>query len=181
MSYKATYDAAKLNPEKFWMEAAEKVDWITPPSKALFDDNAPFYEWFSDAEVNTCFNAVDRHVIAGNGKQTAIIYDSPITGKKSKISYLELKEKTAKLGGLLKSQGVKKGDRIIIYMPMIPEAIITPKVLINSTFTKYNEKKPIDVVNDVKNVAIPTSLTAIFIALKTCSSVRNASKYRETK
>ena len=113
MSYKATYDAAKLNPEKFWMEAAEKVDWITPPSKALFDDNAPFYEWFSDAEVNTCFNAVDRHVIAGNGKQTAIIYDSPITGKKSKISYLELKEKTAKLGGLLKSQGVKKGDRII--------------------------------------------------------------------
>ena len=73
MSYKATYDAAKLNPEKFWMEAAEKVDWITSPSKALFDDNAPFYEWFSDAEVNTCFNAVDRHVIAGNGKQTAII------------------------------------------------------------------------------------------------------------
>ncbi|MDB3902951.1 AMP-binding protein [Amylibacter sp.] len=124
MSYKATYDAAKLNPEKFWMEAAEKVDWITPPSKALFDDNAPFYEWFSDAEVNTCFNAVDRHVIAGNGEQTAIIYDSPITGKKSKISYLELKEKTARLGGLLKSQGVEKGDRIIIYMPMIPEAIV---------------------------------------------------------
>ena len=70
MSYKATYDAAKLNPEKiFGWKLLKKVDWITPPSKALFDDNAPFYEWFSDAEVNTCFNAVDRHVIAGNGKQ----------------------------------------------------------------------------------------------------------------
>ena len=124
MSYKAIYESAKLNPEKFWMEAANQVDWIKPPSKALFDNNSPFYEWFSDAEVNTCFNAVDRHVIAGNGKQTAIIYDSPITGKKSKTSYLDLQEQTSKLGGLLRKQGVKKGDRIIIYMPMIPEAIV---------------------------------------------------------
>jgi len=124
MSYQTIYKAAKSNPEKFWMEAANQVDWITPPTKALFEDNAPFYEWFSDAEVNTCYNAVDRHVLAGNGEQTAIIYDSPITGNKSKTSFLKLQNQTSKLGGLLKSQGVEKGDRVIIYMPMIPEAIV---------------------------------------------------------
>ena len=94
MSYQTIYNAAKSNPEKFWMEAANQVDWITPPTKALFEDNAPFYEWFSDAEVNTCYNAVDRHVLAGNGEQTAIIYDSPITGNKSKTSFLELQNQT---------------------------------------------------------------------------------------
>ncbi|MCL4139938.1 UNVERIFIED_CONTAM: hypothetical protein GTU68_066388 [Idotea baltica] len=106
------------------MEAANAIDWIKPPSKALFDDNAPLYEWFCDAEVNTCYNAVDRHVENGKGEQTAIIYDSPITGRKSKISFAQLQVKTASLAGALLAQGVQKGDRVIIYMPMVPEAMV---------------------------------------------------------
>jgi len=106
------------------MEAAKAIDWVTPPSKALFDENPPFYEWFKDAEVNTCFNAIDRHVIAGNGARVAIIYDSPVTGKKEKITYGELLERVARLGGALQEKGVTKGDRVIIYMPMVPEALV---------------------------------------------------------
>ncbi|WP_189640749.1 propionyl-CoA synthetase [Paramylibacter ulvae] len=124
MMYKQVYKAWQQDPEKFWMKAAEAIDWVKPPSKALFDDNAPLYEWFCDAEVNTCYNAVDRHVEKGKGDQTAIIYDSPITGRKSKISFAELQVKTANLGGALLAQGVQKGDRVIIYMPMVPEAMV---------------------------------------------------------
>jgi propionyl-CoA synthetase len=124
MSYKEEFESAKSNPEKFWMDAAKQVDWIKPPSKALFSDNAPLYEWFKDSQVNTCYNAVDRHVEAGKGDQTAIIYDSPITGNKGKTSFAELQEQTAALGGALQAQGVTKGDRVIIYMPMIPQAIV---------------------------------------------------------
>ena len=94
------------------------------PSKALWDDNAPIYEWFKDAKVNTCYNAVDRHVETGNGHQTAIIYDSPVTNTKRKISYLELKAQVASLAGGLAARGVTYGDRVIIYMPMVPEALI---------------------------------------------------------
>lgn len=124
MSYKAEFESAKSDPEKFWMDAAQKVDWIKPPSKALFSDNLPFYEWFKDAQVNTCYNAVDRHVEAGKGDQTAIIYDSPITGNQGKTSFAELQEQTAALGGALQALGVGKGDRVIIYMPMIAQAIV---------------------------------------------------------
>ncbi len=124
MAYSDVYARWKSDPESFWMEAATGIDWDTMPSKALFDENAPLYEWFSDGLVNTCYNAVDRHVEAGRGDQTAIIYDSPVTGKKSKISYAELLEKVASLAGALAAKGVEKGDRVVIYMPMVPEALI---------------------------------------------------------
>ncbi len=123
MTYAETYAAWKADPEAYWMKAAEAIDWVTPPSKALFDENAPLYEWFKDAEVNTCYNAVDRHVDAGRGDQVAIIYDSPVTDTKQKITYSELKTRVASLAGALRARGVEKGDRVIIYMPMVPEAL----------------------------------------------------------
>ncbi len=124
MSYKEIYEAAQADPEKFWMEQAEKIDWIRKPSKALFDDRAPFYEWFRDGVVNTCYNAVDRHVERGRGDQAAIIYDSPITGVKDTVTFAQLQEQTARLGGALLRQGIEKGDRVIIYMPMVPQALV---------------------------------------------------------
>ena len=123
MGYKEVYEAWQQDPDAFWMQAAEAIDWVEKPSKALFDDNAPLYEWFKDAQVNTCYNAVDRHVEAGNGARTAIIYDSPITGIKQKISYAQLRSRVARLAGALRARGVEKGDRVIIYMPMVPEAL----------------------------------------------------------
>jgi propionyl-CoA synthetase len=124
MSYKEVYENWKSDPEAFWMEAAKAVSWSKEPTKALFDENAPIYEWFKDGEINTCYNAVDRHVEAGNGERVAIIYDSPITGKSAKITFAELQEKAANFGGALQAQGVSKGDRVLIYMPMVAEALI---------------------------------------------------------
>ncbi|WP_299426786.1 propionate-CoA ligase PrpE [uncultured Shimia sp.] len=123
MSYQDVYNGWKNDPEAFWMQAADAIDWDTPPSKALFDKGDHMYEWFSDAKVNTCWNAVDRHVEAGRGEQTAIIHDSPITHSKREISYVELRNRVASLAGALRAKGVEKGDRVIIYMPMIPEAL----------------------------------------------------------
>ena len=125
MSYKKVYNSWKNDPEAFWMTAADAIDWVTKPSKALFTDKAPFYEWFSDSEVNTCYNAVDRHVLNGRGDQKAIIYDSPMTGTKYSITFSELLEKVSVLAGALTNNGISKGDRVIIYMPMIPEGIIS--------------------------------------------------------
>lgn len=123
MTYADVYAGWQADPDGFWMEAARAIDWNKPPSKALFDDNAPLYEWFSDGMVNTCWNAVDRHVEAGRGEQTAIIYDSPVTHTKQEITYVELRNRVATLAGALKAKGVEKGDRVIIYMPMIPQAL----------------------------------------------------------
>jgi propionyl-CoA synthetase len=123
MGYKDIYARSLADPEGFWMEEADKIDWVQKPSKALFDDNAPLYEWFSDGLVNTCWNAVDRHVEAGRGAQAAIIHDSPVTGTKHKISYAQLRSRVARLAGALRAKGVEKGDRVIIYMPMVPEAL----------------------------------------------------------
>ncbi len=125
MSYKKVYNSWKNDPEAFWMTAADAIDWVTKPSKALFADRAPFYEWFSDSEVNTCYNAVDRHVLNERGDQKAIIYDSPMTGTKYSITFSELLEKVSVLAGALTNIGISKGDRVIIYMPMIPEGIIS--------------------------------------------------------
>ena len=125
MSYKKVYNSWKNDPEAFWMTAADAIDWVTKPSKALFADRAPLYEWFSDSEVNTCHNAVDRHVLNGRGDQKAIIYDSPMTGTKYSITFSELLEKVSVLAGALTNNGISKGDRVIIYMPMIPEGIIS--------------------------------------------------------
>ena len=123
MGYKEVYDSWKQDPEGFWMQAADAIDWFEKPTRALNDDNAPLYEWFSDGMVNTCWNAVDRHVEAGHGDRTAIIYDSPITDTKHKISYAELRDRVASLAGALRAKGIEKGDRVIIYMPMVPEAL----------------------------------------------------------
>lgn len=123
VGYKALYDGWKADPEAFWMKAAEAIDWDEKPSKALFDKGDNLYEWFADAKCNTCYNAVDRHVEAGRGEQTAIIYDSPITHTKREISYVELRNRVATLAGALRAKGIEKGDRVIIYMPMVPEAL----------------------------------------------------------
>ncbi len=124
MAYKDVYAAWQENPEAFWMEAASAIDWDRDPSKALFDENAPLYEWFSDGMLNTCWNAVDRHVENGRADQVAIIYDSPITGRKDKITYAQLKDRVSRVAGGLAAKGVGKGDRVIIYMPMVAEALI---------------------------------------------------------
>jgi propionyl-CoA synthetase len=122
--YEIAYKESMDNPEEFWAKAAEDIKWDKKWDKVLDDSNAPLYRWFSGAQCNTCYNAVDRHVEDGRGDQTAIIYDSPITGTKSKLTYSELLDKVSKFAGVLKSKGVEKGDRVIIYMPMIMEAAI---------------------------------------------------------
>ena len=123
MSYDEIYKAWESDPDAFWMEQAQAIDWIKSPSKALFDENAPLYEWFSDGQVNGCWNAVDRHVEAGNGDRIAIIHDSPVTNSVHKTTYGELKDRVASLAGALRAKGIEKGDRVIIYMPMVPEAL----------------------------------------------------------
>ncbi|MGA0541809.1 propionate-CoA ligase PrpE [Neotabrizicola sp. VNH66] len=123
MGYAEVYGQWKADPEGFWMQAAQGIDWVRPPSRALDDSRAPLYEWFSDAQVNTCWNAVDRHVEAGRGNSLAIIHDSPVTHLKKGITYAELQKRVASLAGALRAKGVEKGDRVIIYMPMIPEAL----------------------------------------------------------
>ena len=123
MNYQETYKAAQDDPEGFWMQAAQAIDWVKKPSCALDDSNVPLYQWYSDGEMNTCYNALDRHVKAGRGDQAAIIYDSPITGAKDTITYSELTDRVAMLAGGLARKGVGKGDRVLIYMPMVPEAL----------------------------------------------------------
>jgi propionyl-CoA synthetase len=125
MGYREIYKRWKNDPEAFWMNAAEAIDWDKKPSKALFADRAPLYEWFCDSMVNTCYNAVDRHVLNGRADQKAIIYDSPMTDTQYSITFAELLEKVASLAGALASKGISKGDRVIIYMPMVPEGIIS--------------------------------------------------------
>lgn len=122
--YGVVYDRWKTDPEEFWMDAAKDIDWIVPPVRALDDATPPFYRWFADATCNTCWNAVDRHVEDGRGDQPAIIHDSPITGTKRTLTYCELRDETARLGGVLRGLGVEKGDRVMIYMPMIAEAVV---------------------------------------------------------
>ncbi|NHQ74087.1 propionyl-CoA synthetase [Roseovarius gahaiensis] len=123
MVYNDVYDSWKQDPEGFWMRQAQAIEWDKPPSKALFDKGDDLYEWFADGMVNTCWNAVDRHVENGRGAQAAIIHDSPVTGTKHKISYAQLRSRVARLAGALRAKGVEKGDRVIIYMPMVPEAL----------------------------------------------------------
>ena len=123
-SYKKIYQSWKEDQLKFWQKQSEGIDWEKKPQKILDDSNLPFYKWFPDGRLNTCYNAIDRHVLSGKGNQTAIIYDSPVTNIKKKISYKQLQGQIIQFSGALKKLGVSKGDRVIIYMPMIPEAII---------------------------------------------------------
>ncbi len=123
MSYTSTYAAWADNPEAFWLDQAKAIDWVKAPGKALFKNSETSFEWYRDAQVNTCWNEVDRHVPT-RGDQAAIIYDSPVTGKKSQITYAELQQQVAQLAGALAEKGVTKGDRVIVYMPMVPEALV---------------------------------------------------------
>ncbi|MFP6749540.1 MAG: propionyl-CoA synthetase [Alphaproteobacteria bacterium] len=122
--YDETYGAWRRDPEAFWAEAAGDVHWIKTWDKVLDDSRPPFYRWFTGAQTNTCYNAVDRHVEAGRGDQAAIIYDSPITNSMATISYRELQARVAQCAGMLRGLGVEKGDRVIIYMPMVPETAV---------------------------------------------------------
>ena len=123
MGYHAEYNAWKSDPESYWLNAAKAIDWDVAPTRALFERGNNIYEWFSEARVNTCYNAVDRHVENGRGDQVAIIHDSPITNSQTKITYAELQTRVSSLAGALASKGVGKGDRVIIYMPMVAEAL----------------------------------------------------------
>jgi propionyl-CoA synthetase len=122
--YHEVYARWQRDPQGFWDEAAQAIDWIEKP-KTVFDPSAGLYgHWFTGGVCNTCFNAVDRHVDAGRGEQAAIIYDSPLAGDKRKLTYHRLLTETQVLGGMLRDLGVGKGDRVILYMPMVPEAVI---------------------------------------------------------
>ena len=122
--YDEVYRRSLEDRDAFWAEAAEEIDWIERWDKVLDDTDAPLYRWFAGGVLNTCYNALDRHVAAGRGDQPALIYDSPITGRLKSFSYAELTEKTARFAGVLAGLGVTKGDRVILYMPMIPQAVV---------------------------------------------------------
>ncbi|MET0132231.1 MAG: propionyl-CoA synthetase [Kibdelosporangium sp.] len=119
--YRDAYDRSLTDPDGFWLEAAQAVDWAVPPTKALDSAGAPLYRWFPDGVLNTCWNALDRHVDSG---RTALIYDSPLTGTKAAYTYRELRDEVAVFAGALASLGVAQGDRVIIYMPMVPRAVV---------------------------------------------------------
>src|SRR5215207_3307206 len=112
------------DPEGFWRDAAAGIDWVSPPDRVLDDSTPPMYRWFPDAGLNTCYNALDRH-LADRGGQTALIYDSPVTGTVRRYTYAELLDEVARVAGALRELGVEKGDRVVVYMPMIPEALMT--------------------------------------------------------
>ncbi|MDP6567050.1 MAG: propionyl-CoA synthetase [Alphaproteobacteria bacterium] len=122
--YDDVYAAWRNDPQAFWAEAAEEIHWTRRWDRVLDNDRPPFYRWFAGAETNTCYNAVDRHVEAGRGEQAAIIYDSPVTDTIRSISYSDLQAQVARCAGMLRGLGVERGDRVIIYMPMIPENAI---------------------------------------------------------
>ena len=111
-------------PEEFWAEAAAEIDWIEPWQQVLDDSRAPFFRWFTGGRLNTCYNALDRHVERGRGEQPALIYDSPVTETITVLTYSELRDSVATFAGALQALGVERGDRVVVYMPMVPEAAI---------------------------------------------------------
>jgi len=123
MSYKKSYEKWQNNPISFWQEKAEDIAWYKKPKKILDSSDAPFWTWFPDGELNTSYNCLDIHIENGNGDRNALIYDSPVTQTKKTYTYRELLTKTEKIAGALQKHGVNKGDRVLIYMPMIPEAV----------------------------------------------------------
>jgi len=123
-TYRNVWEQSINQPEIFWGEAARAIDWYREPTTVLDRSKDPIFEWFSDGEMNTCFNALDRHVLAGHGDRLALIYDSPVTDTKARYTYQELLDQTSRFAGALQGLGVAKGDRVVIYMPMIPEALV---------------------------------------------------------
>ena len=124
MGYRAEYERWQADPEAYWLKQAQAIDWVEPPTRALYERGADIYEWFAEAKVNTCWNAVDRHVENGRGDQVAIIHDSPITRTSSTITFAALRDQVARFAGALAARGIGMGDRVIIYMPMVPEALV---------------------------------------------------------
>ena len=124
MGYREEYQRSIEDPEGFWLDAAKAIDWTTAPTRALDASAAPIYRWYPDGVLNTCHNALDRHVDGGRADQTALIYDSPVTGTKASYTYRELRDETARFAGVLAGLGVAAGDRVIIYMPMVPQALV---------------------------------------------------------
>ena len=118
--YDDVYSRSLEDPDGFWGEAAGAIDWYRPFDKVLDRSNPPFYRWFAGGELNTCFNALDRHVEAGHGERAALIYDSPVTGTKRTFTYRELLGEVAQFAGVLARRGVRKGDRVLVDMPMVP-------------------------------------------------------------
>ena len=123
-TYRSARDRALAEPDAFWGEAAAALDWTRPWDRVLDGRNPPFYRWFTGGGINICENALDRHVRAGNGARIALIHDSPITGSVTRFSYAELTDLVARFGGALARLGVGKGDRVVLYMPMVPETVI---------------------------------------------------------
>src|SRR3954464_4890479 len=122
--YRELFDASIRDPDAFWAEAARAVTWTREPKQVLDDSTPPFYRWFPDAELNTCHNALDRHVEAGRGDQPALIHDSPVTATLRTYTYRELRDEVARSAGVLRDLGAAKGDRVVVYLPMIPEAVV---------------------------------------------------------
>jgi propionyl-CoA synthetase len=118
------YGRSLEHPGAFWAEAAAEIDWIEPWARVLDDTRAPFYRWFTGGRLNTCCNALDRHVERGRASQVALIYDSPVPATTTAFTYSELRDSVARFAGALAAQGVARGDRVVIYMPMVPEAVI---------------------------------------------------------
>ncbi len=122
--YEEVFHQSIQDPESFWGGAAEAITWYKKWDKVLDPSNSPFYRWFIGGELNTCYNALDRHVEGGRADQTALIYDSPVTKTIQKFTYRELLDQVSRFAGALESLGVTKGDTVIIYMPMIPQAVV---------------------------------------------------------
>ena len=122
-AYEEQYRRSLADPEGFWLDAARAIDWQTAPSRALDDAAAPLYRWFPDGVMNTCHNALDRHADGGRGDQVALIHDSPVTGEVRSFTYAELRDRVARFAGAMRRLGVGAGDTVVIYMPMVPEAV----------------------------------------------------------
>src|SRR5712691_4709575 len=123
-NYHLAYDAALRCPEQFWARASQAIHWLKPWDSVLDSADAPLYRWFTGGQLNTCYNTIDYHVEHGRADQLAVIYDSPVTGVRRTLTYRELLDEVARFAGALTSLGVTQGDRVVIYMPMTPEALI---------------------------------------------------------
>ncbi|CAL1568463.1 unnamed protein product [Knipowitschia caucasica] len=124
-AYSQAFSAARDSPDSFWTQAGQHIDWFEPWTKTLHFEDPVFPQWFLGGKLNMCYNAVDRHVEGGRGEQTAIIYDSPVTGTKQTVTYRQLQDQVSRLAGVLVKHGVQKGDLVVIYMPTVPQAMFT--------------------------------------------------------
>ncbi len=167
MSYDEIYARSMEDPDGFWGEVAGDISWNKPWDSVLDASNKPFYRWFKGAELNTCYNALDYHVESGRGDQAALIYDSPVTDTKQTYTYSELTNTVAKFAGLLAAQGVEKGDRVLVYMPMIPEAAIAMLAcarlgaIHSVVFGGFASKELATRINDAKPKAIVSASCGI--------------------